>query len=152
MGVSNLLNTTFRQLSNTATGQRVVRATELTIPAEVEGAVASVFGLHGLPLPPRRQPTRWGAEASAAHRRLQGQGAQPANVTPAVIAEVYKISGVKVDRKSANKQAVAEFQGQTMNETDLATYAPRPPPRETTQACGIDRIDMPCGRLRLQVL
>ena len=32
------------------------------------------------------------------------------------------MSGVTIDRKSGNKQAVAEFQGQTMNETDLKTY------------------------------
>eukprot|EP01047_Picozoa_sp_COSAG01_P090725 COSAG01_NODE_22510_length_852_cov_1.434263_1_plen_122_part_10 len=52
-----------------------------------------------------------------------GPPKMPANVTPAVIAEVYKVKGVKVERKgSKNKQAVAEFQGQTMNSTDLASY------------------------------
>ena len=55
-------------------------------------------------------------QIAIAHKRA------PANVTPAVIEEVYKVSGVTVDRSSKNKQAVAEFQGQTYNSTDLDTF------------------------------
>ena len=123
-----LLATSFRLLAEKGTGRTVVRARAYTLPASVEHSVAAVFGLHGLPLPPRPRradpaPT-WGLSAplslAAGHRRLQEGG--PANVTPAVIAQVYGVAGVTVDREGSNKQAVAEFQGQTMNETDLQTY------------------------------
>ena len=119
---STLLATSFRTLTNTATGQSVVKAAELTLPNEVDAAVAAFFGLHGLPLPPRRSNR---AAEAAWNQPMVAEKAPmkpAANVTPAVIAEVYKVSGVTVDRTSKNKQAVAEFQGQTMNTTDLATY------------------------------
>ena len=45
----------------------------------------------------------------------------PANVTPAVIYSTYSVTPPKVSRSEKNKQAVAEFQGQFMNSTDLAT-------------------------------
>ena len=44
----------------------------------------------------------------------------PANVTPAVLESTYDIKGVRPAGTTANKQAVAEFQGQFMNSTDLA--------------------------------
>ena len=120
-----LLATTFRQLVHSASGQRLLRATEYTVPTELESAISSVFGLHGMPLPPRARratpltpPKPWGADVVAPPQRP----AEPANVTPAVIAQVYNVEGVTVDRSSKNKMAVAEFQGQTMNETDLQTY------------------------------
>ena len=120
-----LLATTFRQLVHSASGQRLLRAAEYTVPTELESAISSVFGLHGMPLPPRARrttpltpPKPWGADVVAPPQ----QPAAPANVTPAVIAQVYNVEGVTVDRSSKNKMAVAEFQGQTMNETDLQTY------------------------------
>ena len=119
---SDLLATSFNTLTNAATGQSVVKAAALTLPDNVDAAVSAFFGLHGLPLPPKR--SNRAATATVWNMPIVAESApsMPANVTPAVIAEVYKVSGVTVDRASKNKQAVAEFQGQTMNVTDLATY------------------------------
>jgi len=44
---------------------------------------------------------------------------QPANVTPAVIYKTYGVKEPKVSRSDKNRQAVAEFQGQFMNSSDL---------------------------------
>ena len=77
-------------------------------------SVLTVLGVHGLPLPP---PAKKLAAAAAA-------ASMPVNVTPAVIGAAYDVAGVKVDRsaKSKNRQAVAEFQGQTMNSSDLKKF------------------------------
>jgi tripeptidyl-peptidase-1 len=110
-GAGRLLSTGFRTLVNTKTNQRAVRATGYTLPASVEAAVSGIFGLHGLPLPPRASSRpQWNQPIQADATAPAGQ---PANVTPAVINQVYKVKGVTVDREGANKQAVAEFQGLT---------------------------------------
>merc|ERR1711957_490487 len=51
---AKLLSTTFHHAANDATGQAVVRADDYLLPAQIEDAVAAVFGMHGLPLPPRK--------------------------------------------------------------------------------------------------
>ena len=57
-------------------------------------------------------------------------------MTPAVIAQVYGVTGVTVDREGSNKQAVAEFQGATANVSDLtaffAQYVPGAQPGDAT--------------------
>lgn len=45
---------------------------------------------------------------------------EPVAVTPAVIYQTYHVTQQKVRRSPKNRQAVAEFQGQFMNSTDLA--------------------------------
>merc|ERR1712137_561665 len=42
--------------------------------------------------------------------------------TPSVIAQTYDVSGVKPSGSEKNRQAVAEFQGQTMKPTDLSSF------------------------------
>merc|ERR1712232_960326 len=42
--------------------------------------------------------------------------------TPSVLSSTYKISGVNVSGSEKNRQAVAEFQGQTMSSDDLDTF------------------------------
>merc|ERR1712166_664101 len=49
-----LFSTQFGMLYNNNTRQAVVRAGDFTLPEHLEQHVAAVFGLHGLPLPPRR--------------------------------------------------------------------------------------------------
>merc|ERR1711948_85678 len=49
-----LLKTTFHHAASEATGQSVVRASDYSLPVQVEDAVAAVYGMHGLPLPPRK--------------------------------------------------------------------------------------------------
>ena len=75
-------------------------------------AVSTVFGLHGLPLPPRKSRV---LNADAA--------AQAAAVTPDVILKQYGVPTGRIGTGSSkNRQAVAEFQGQTMNSTDLKGF------------------------------
>ena len=108
-----LFSTSFHVAKNHATAQKLVRAGTYTIPAGIEESVATVFGLHGLPLPPRQ-----GLAASS--HAPQNSPADPARVTPAVLRKTYDITGVKPAGTTANKQAVAEFQGEFMSSKDLA--------------------------------
>ena len=117
-----LLSTTFRKLVNEDTDQATVLSNDYSIPQAVRDATDTIMGLHGLPLPPRTRPT--------------APPAQPAKVTPAVIISQYDVNGVTAKSGSGNKQAVAEFQGQTMSSTDLKQffkqYVPNAPPGSDT--------------------
>ena len=46
----------------------------------------------------------------------------PPDVTPQVIASTYGVSGVTPSGSDKNRQAVAEFQGQTMDPKDLSAF------------------------------
>jgi len=106
-----LFTTRFATLTNAKFGQTVHRAGEYSIPEDIDEHVQAVFGLHGLPLPPTGPlPTVTTAPP-----------AEPADVTPAVLEQVYNITGVTPSAKS-NRQAVAEFQGQYMSDKDLAAF------------------------------
>ena len=59
-------------------GLSVVRAGDYLIPDAIDAKVATIFGLHGLPLP------------RAGPRRPPPQPAQPAQVTPDVLISTYK--------------------------------------------------------------
>ena len=76
-------------------------------------ATAAIFGLHGLPL--RRHP----------REQVQSAQGQPAKVLPADLVRAYNITGVTPSGGTKNRQAVAEFQGQTMNATDLSLFFSR---------------------------
>ena len=52
--VSQLFSTQFEVLVNINTEQAVLRANAYTVPEHIEGRVATIFGLHGLPLSPRK--------------------------------------------------------------------------------------------------
>jgi tripeptidyl-peptidase-1 len=106
-----LLSTSFRWVENQATTQTVLRASDFTIPDALEHAVHAVFGLHGLPLAPRK------------FAEVQGFPPAPRNATPATIASTYKIGGVTVSRSETNRQAVAAFLGMaSYNQTDINTF------------------------------
>lgn len=107
---SRLLKTHFHTIRNIYHNQSVVRASAYELPAEVNAAVAAVFGLHGLPIPPKQMLP-------------YSSGGAPSHgiVTPQVITSTYKVAGVKTTHSAKNRQAVAEFDGQLMNSTDLAT-------------------------------
>jgi tripeptidyl-peptidase-1 len=97
---SDLFSTSFHVAKNHATEQKLVRAGTYTIPTDIEESVATIFGFHGLPLPPRK-----GLIASS-----HAPQSSPANVTPAVLQRTYDVTGIKPAGTTANKQAVAEFQ------------------------------------------
>ena len=78
---SKLFNTEFHIAQNLEHGQSVTRASEYELPAEVQRSVQAVFGLHGLPLPPRQAVVVTSVFPK-----------QPANVTPDVLATTYGIS------------------------------------------------------------
>jgi len=104
-----LFNTEFRRFSHISTGRSVVRALDYTLPGHVGASLDAVFGLHGIPLPPK---TAVKSEAAG----------MPPAVTPDVLYEAYKIKGVTPAGTTANKMAVAEFQGQFMNRSDLKAF------------------------------
>eukprot|EP00038_Savillea_parva_P005936 m.160757 g.160757 ORF g.160757 m.160757 type:complete len:679 (+) comp11989_c0_seq1:185-2221(+) len=111
-----LFNTEFRRFTHLATSRSVVRAKDFELPAHVHAAMDGVFGLHGIPLPPKKTVAL-------------GAPGMPPPVTPKVLYDAYKIDGqVKPVGDTKNKMAVAEFQGQFMNTSDLkaffATYLP----------------------------
>ena len=83
-----LLQTTFRFVINSRTGQRALVAGDYTIPDQIKDATAAVFGLHGLPLPPRDHAT------SDSHITA------PYPVTPAVIKAKYGTSAAPTAKKS----------------------------------------------------
>merc|ERR1719265_2117173 len=88
--------------------QEVVLANSYRLPQEVDASVTSVYGLHGLPLPPRSA--------------LSQPPAKPADVTPDVLTQTYNVSGVFPSGSTKNRQAVAEFQGQTIELPDLEQF------------------------------
>ena len=104
---SRLLSTAFRQVKHVASGQTVVRAGAYVLPADVREAAPAIFGLHGVPVP-HMKPLRVNAGAVA--------------VTPAVIEQTYNVGNVTVNRQGKNLQAVAEFQNQYMDKSDLSAF------------------------------
>ena len=108
------------------TTQILLRAQDFYLPKYIDVLVQSIYGLHGLPLPPRKQ------QMQKNEKKQQAPPAQPASVTPSVIEQVYNIKDAKVSGDSKNRQAVAEFQGQTMKDSDLTqffkTYVPKAAP------------------------
>lgn len=106
--VAALLHTSFQRVEDKS-GRSIVRATDLSLASDVHDAVMALYGLHGLPLP-LPEPA------------LQAIDEQPVNVTPALIRDTYGIAGVVPSGRKGNRQAVAEFQGQTMNETALNEF------------------------------
>ena len=109
-----LLQTSFRTVHNPRTGQSALRAGAVHVPEDVRAAIAAVYGIWGLPLPPKEKQ-----RAPAVTRRLQPS--QTA-VTPADLRASYSVEGVKPTGSTANRQAVAEFQGQAMRPADLTTF------------------------------
>lgn len=115
------LATTFTNVVHVHSGKTIVRAGDYSVPEDVNDAIDAIFGLHGLPLPTKPQQQR--------------SQAAPA-VTPAVLAEAYEIKGVKPTGGTKNRMAVAEFQGQFMNTSDLTAffklYLPDSPASDST--------------------
>ena len=109
--VELLLRTEIIEVSHADLGKKLIVRGEHELPGDVRPAIAAIFGLRGLPLP---------------HKPAIELGFLPngtvEKVTPSVIASTYSISGVSVQRGSGYAQAVAEFQQQYMDATDLATY------------------------------
>ena len=107
---SRLLATSFHAVRRGADGARLIRAADYGLPGVVRASVAAIFGLHGLPLPAVPTTTR--------PRQPPGPGPVSAKTTPSVIRAAY---GVPAGTRGHNRtrQAVAEFQGQFMNQTDL---------------------------------
>jgi tripeptidyl-peptidase-1 len=98
-------------VSKVKTNITLMRATSYELPSEVHAVVATVFGLHGLPLPPPLP-------------RISSEKSPAVLVTPSVIRTAY---GVPSGERGHNRtlQAVAEFQGQFMNSADLVAFFKR---------------------------
>jgi hypothetical protein len=98
---STMFSTTFHAVVHAETHATIMRAGSYSLPQQVYAAIATVFGLHGLPSP---KPT---TAASVTAASTDG----PVDVTPDVIYSTYKVTPQKVRRAASNRQAVAEFQG-----------------------------------------
>jgi len=107
---SRLLRTSFRFAYSPATNQSALVASAYSLPPAVDAVVAAVYGLHGLPLPPRKLPKKLGAAVGTA------------TVTPQVLRSTYGVGDNKGSGNKKNRQAVAEFQGEAMNQTDLSDF------------------------------
>ena len=110
-----LLSTKFHHVRNAGTQQRTHRAGDVRVPTAVGNVLQAVYGVHGLPAPPK-QPLR--------SNKAVGDAPEQAPVTPAVLTSHYTVDkgGVKPTGSTANRQAVAEFQGQAMSKTDLSQF------------------------------
>ena len=105
---SYLFRADLRTATNVITGQRgLLTVGSIYLPRSLHAHVDAVFGLTGLPLPPRVN------KRSALNYP---------DVTPDVITKVYGISGVEARGSDTNIQAVAEFQGQLFSQEDLDTF------------------------------
>lgn len=104
--VEEIFDTTVRTVRNVETGVNKLRARTYVVPDELNKHVKAVYGLHGLPLPPRK--------AFAMQ--------EPAKVNPQTILEKYHVSRVAVSRSEQNRQAVAEFQGENALQSDLDKF------------------------------
>lgn len=113
-----LLQTTFHTMSNSQTGQQGIRAADVHLPATVADRLQTIYGVHGLPAPPRQTIRR----RTAATGGDVEDAPMQAPVTPEVLEKAYSVSGVKASGSLKNRQAVAEFQGQAMNEADLVKF------------------------------
>lgn len=107
-----LLSTVCRKVTNEGYKQAATRCADYVLPDSVHEVLQAMYGLHGLPLPPKPKRSK---------RVLDSPGG-PADVTPEVIATTYKVSGVTASGSDKNRQAVAAFIGQTMSSEDLATF------------------------------
>lgn len=107
----------FVYLQNSKTKQFAVRLVgELHFPFDIAPLVQSIYGIHGLPLPPRR------STATAPVRKISAAPVQAA-ITPKEIRAAYQVDAAAIGSGSAtNQQAVAEFQDQTMSAEDLVVF------------------------------
>lgn len=105
---SKLFHTSFSSMVNDVTSQTAVVGDAVVVPDEIAAHIDTVFGVHGLPLPPREAV----------------KGANVATVTPDVITKTYNISLTASGSKD-NRQAIVEFQGQLMSAADLKTFFSR---------------------------
>ena len=102
-----LLETRFSHLITPSRNKRVLLAGSYRLPAEIDAAVATIFGLHGVPLPVKPLIIS-SSDASV-------------KVTPSVLASTYAVTQpAKLSGKG--KQAVAEFQGEYMDKDDLKKF------------------------------
>lgn len=106
--IEEIFKTRVRSVRNAETGMKKLRAGTYTLPSHLEEKVTAVYGLHGMPLPIRK------LEAKA--------GKTPVEVNPDVIIKRYQVGGVQVTRGLINRQAVAEFQGQNAEQSDLNIF------------------------------
>jgi tripeptidyl-peptidase-1 len=107
-----MLNSTWYTVENSETKQSLDRAVGgYTIDERIAGSIAAMFGVQGLPLPPKTALLTTGVE-----------GTTPVKVTPAVIATAYGVAGVTPSGSATNIQAVAEFQGQNMIPANLKKF------------------------------
>eukprot|EP01013_Petalomonas_cantuscygni_P002072 TRINITY_DN12092_c0_g1_i1.p1 TRINITY_DN12092_c0_g1~~TRINITY_DN12092_c0_g1_i1.p1 ORF type:complete len:645 (-),score=91.80 TRINITY_DN12092_c0_g1_i1:1944-3878(-) len=86
----------------------------IRLPDDVAHLVAAVYGPFALPIPRQRQ-------TSEVSRGRAASAAQGGYVTPTIINLRYNVTG-SLSGSASNQQAVAEFQGQWMEASDLQKF------------------------------
>jgi len=110
---SKLLNTTFTNAKKESSAGVRPLAGAYSLPSGiVADSIASIYGLHGVPV------GRKSLDLSSSAPRANS----PPPVTPAILNQLYNISGVTASAGSGNKQAVVGFLGQTVSKDDLKTF------------------------------
>jgi len=110
--VETVFQTRVTMHKSASNGMMWHRAGELHAPADFVAVVAGVYGLHDWPLPPARNSTR-----------LTRQDGNEYPIGPSDIRKRYQVpNGVRGDKDTAIRQAVAEFQGQFMDTDDLTSF------------------------------
>ena len=105
-----LLETQFSYFTTPSNDKRFLLAGSYRLPAEIDASVATIFGLHGAPLPCEKPLIMSSAKSSPI-----------AKVTPSVLASTYEVTQ-PTQLSGKGKQAVAEFQGQYMDKHDLTKF------------------------------
>lgn len=100
---STLFNATFHEIRDTVSDDVRVQAGAYIVPGDIASSVSAVFGLHGLPLP-KTEPIMPSA---------------PPSVGVKTLVDAYNVTGVTPTGSASARQAVAEFQGQFMQPSDL---------------------------------
>jgi len=114
---SDLLHTQFHHVGSKTTAQATTRAGDFSLPKKIHDSISAIYGLHGLPLPPKG-----GIPSSHQIHPASIGPRKEVNVTPALIRHTYNVSGVVASGSLKNRQAVAEFGGQTMGPSDLEEF------------------------------
>jgi len=132
-----LFSTHYQQLSSAETGQSILRAGDVSVPEEID-RVATIFGLHGLPLPPRQ------TQSDSPVGNTQGE-----SITPQLLRSLYQVTSGRHSPNSTSK-ATVNLQGSMLGGVEasdlqafMTQFVPDASPEEAswTRSRGDENLD-----------
>jgi len=115
--IANIFGVKFEMFKFAKGGRKVARALEaVVVPAEIADVVELITGMQGFPL-----ITNGPVKMKRGDGEKLGLAAGMPNVDPANIRQAYAINTTANTGKK-NIQAIAEFQGQFVSNTDLSSF------------------------------